>query len=374
MNRLMMGVRGWSNAELTGMRSRDTYALAGAFAVLAFSAAAWWVVLRRVKSWRGSLMLAIGEREIAENALREANDGLEIRVQQRTEELVSAGKRLRAMSEAALDGIIMVDERGCVSFWNPAAAEMFGWSEAEILGRDMHEMLAPTEYHDTQRIAFDRFRVSGEGAALGRLVELKGLKKDGSEFPIELSLAPIRDGHTWQAVGTVRDITERKQAERALQERVEELNCLYAIADLVEGEEVLEKILQGSADVMPEAWSHPEIACAGITLAGQRYQTANFRETGWRQCADVIVYGRPAGKVELFYLQEPAIRDEGPFVREERNLINAIAERLGKVYERRQAENALQESEAKHRLLFDSANDVIFIHDAPKHGCWRPTR
>jgi len=135
-----------------------------------------------------------------------------------------------------------------------------------------------------------------------------------------------------------------RQSGEALRERVKELNCLYAIADLIEKEDSLEKILQGSADVMPNGWFYPEIACVRIILEGRQYQTANFRETHWRQYADLKVHGRPAGMIELCYLEERPIRDEGPFLKEERNLIGAIAERLGRVAERKQAEQALREA------------------------------
>jgi two-component system sensor histidine kinase/response regulator len=351
MNRLMMEVSGWSNAELHAKRSQAIYSLVGAMLVLAVSIGLWSVVLWRIQTWRKNIC----EREAAESALREANSSLEIRVQQRTEELESAGNRLRAMSGAALDAIIMLDAKGCVSFWNPAATGMFGWSEEEILGRNMHDVLAPPEYHETQRAAFARFKMTGEGAALGRLVELKGLRKDGSEFPMELSLAPMKSGDEWHAVGTVRDITERKLAEVALRERVKELACLYVIANLIEKDDSLEKILQGSADAMRNALFYPEITCVRCVLDERQYQTDNFRETDWRLSAGLKVHGKPAGIVELFYLEERPIRDEGPFLRDERDLLNAIAERLGRVVERKQTEEALQlaheRTEATNREL-----------------------
>jgi PAS domain S-box-containing protein len=135
---------------------------------------------------------------------------------------------------------------------------------------------------------------------------------------------------------------ERRQVAEALRERVKELTCLYVIADLIEKEDSLEKTLQGSADVMPNAWFYPEVACARIIFEGRQYQTGNFRETDWRQSADLKLNGQPVGMVELCYLEKRPIRDEGPFLKEERNLINAIAERLGMVAERRQAEEKIK--------------------------------
>jgi PAS domain S-box-containing protein len=149
----------------------------------------------------------------------------------------------------------------------------------------------------------------------------------------------------------------------ALRERVKELNCLYAIADLIEKEDNLEKILQDSADVMPKGWFHTEIACARITFKGRQYQTGNFHATDWRQSSALKVEGQPVGMIELCYLEEQSIRDEGPFSREERNLINAIAERLGRVVERKQAVEALNRSETKFHTLYDSTRDAVMLLD-----------
>ena len=150
---------------------------------------------------------------------------------------------------------------------------------------------------------------------------------------------------------------------QALQERAKELNCLYAIAGLIEKEDSLEKILQGSADIMPKGWFHPEIACARITFKGRQYQTGNFRATDWRQSAALRVDGQPVGMIELCYLKERPSRDEGPFLREERNLINAIAERLGRVAERKQAEEALQFRNVLLSTQQEASIDGILVVD-----------
>ena len=155
------------------------------------------------------------------------------------------------------------------------------------------------------------------------------------------------------------------QAERQkLGERVKELRCLYGLSELIEKPRIsLDGILQGAADLLPSGWQYPDIAHARIVLDGHEYLSQRFEEGRWRQTADIVVHGRKIGVVEIFYLKDMPELDEGPFLNEERNLINAIAERLGRILQHNQAEEAIKESEAKFRTLFDSANDSIFLMD-----------
>ncbi len=139
-------------------------------------------------------------------------------------------------------------------------------------------------------------------------------------------------------------IVERKRAEGALRKRIKELNCLYDISKLRETRGVsLEQIFRGTVELLPPAWEYPDIACARIVLEEQEFKTENFRETPWRQTCDIKAHGRPIGSVEVCYLEERPESDEGPFLKEERSLIGAVAERLGRIVERQRAEEALRE-------------------------------
>jgi PAS domain S-box-containing protein len=155
----------------------------------------------------------------------------------------------------------------------------------------------------------------------------------------------------------------RKQAEEALRERTKELACLYGVADLIENEDSLEKILQGTVDLIPRGWFHNDIACARVVLDEREFKTADFRQTAWRQASNIILRGKPVGVVELCYLEERPIRDEGPFLREERNLVNAISQRLGRVAERSQAESVLRASDQRHRALLETVMSGFWLTD-----------
>ena len=135
------------------------------------------------------------------------------------------------------------------------------------------------------------------------------------------------------------------QVERALRERIKELNCLYAITRLAEsGPESLEEFLQRVANVLPPSWQYPEITCARITFQGQVYKTKGFKVSKWRQAARIMFFGEPAGEAEVFYTEQRPALYEGPFLREERALVDAVAENIGAVAMRLHAEQQLQET------------------------------
>ncbi len=136
----------------------------------------------------------------------------------------------------------------------------------------------------------------------------------------------------------------RVDVERALRERVKELDCLYGISQLIEAHEsALDRILQGLAELLPPSWQYPEVAAARISFEEESYASPGFRETPWVQGSTIRVAGEPRGRIEVCYLEAMPALDEGPFLREERLLIDAVAERIGRAIERIQAQKQLNE-------------------------------
>jgi diguanylate cyclase (GGDEF)-like protein/PAS domain S-box-containing protein len=126
--------------------------------------------------------------------------------------------KIRAMSEASQDGLIMLDDQGRVAFWNRSAEGIFGYSREEALGRRLHELVTIGEDKAKAELAFAHFAKTGQGPAVGVITEFVTRRKDGTTFPAELSLGAFQLQGRWWAVGTVRDITERKRAEALLLE------------------------------------------------------------------------------------------------------------------------------------------------------------
>ncbi len=130
----------------------------------------------------------------------------------------------------------------------------------------------------------------------------------------------------------------QSEIELALRERVKELNCLYQISRIVDKcGNSLESLFSGVVSILPGSWLHPRAACARIVFDGEEHTTANFEESSWVIAADILIHGARAGLVEVRYLENRPVLDEGPFLQEERSLINAVAQRLGRDVERIQA-------------------------------------
>jgi PAS domain S-box-containing protein len=124
--------------------------------------------------------------------------------------------RLRGITDSAQDAIIMMDPEGAISFWNPAAESILGYEAEEAIGKQLHALLTPERYLAAHGAAYPEFLRSGRGSAIGKTVELAALHKDGREIAIDVSLSAVSLSGEWHAVGILRDITHRKQAEQAL--------------------------------------------------------------------------------------------------------------------------------------------------------------
>lgn len=191
----------------------------------------------------------------------------------------------------------------------------------------------------------------------------KGLYAEGEALREELArlrtLAAEREGVA-------------QELRKHLEERSKELDCLLGISRLVERNEVsVEELLLGVVDLLPPAWQYPEITCARIILEGREFRTADYQETIWKQSRDITLGRIRRGAVEVVYLEERPERDEGPFLKREGGLLGAVAERLGRIIERKRAEEALrrahQDLEVKVRVRtaeMEQANEQLRVEIA----------
>ena len=154
----------------------------------------------------------ITEQKAAETALRESEE------------------KIRMITASANDAIMMMDHKGNISYWNKAAEQMFGYTEEEVIGKDLHALLVPERFHADFSKGFEGFKETGQGAALRKTLELAAVGKDGKEFPVGLSLSAVELKGRWNAIGLIRDITERKAAEEELKKRAGELEAFNKLA------------------------------------------------------------------------------------------------------------------------------------------------
>src|SRR4030042_6114611 len=135
------------------------------------------------------------------------------------------------------------------------------------------------------------------------------------------------------------------KVEIALRERIKELNCLYGISQLAERNLYsLDDLLKELVNFLPYSWQYPEMACARILFKGETYTSDRFKVTNWRQSSRIYMYHEAAGAWGLFYLEECPPADEGPFLKEERALLDAVAEQIGTIATRISADLELQET------------------------------
>ena len=141
-----------------------------------------------------------------------------------------------------------------------------------------------------------------------------------------------------------------RQAQWALRERVKELTCLYELGHIAQLRGIpLKEILQRIVHLLPAAWQFPEIARARITLDGEHYNTADFRQGYHRQTAELLIQGSVRGSIEVVYSEDRLEFAEGPFLPEERSLLDTIAREVALIVERRQSEEGQLKLQAQLR-------------------------
>lgn len=124
--------------------------------------------------------------------------------------------RTRSITDSANDAILMIDHHGNVTYWNPAAEKIFGYKKEEILGKNLHNNIAPEKYRESYEAAFPEFLKTGKGDAVGKTIDLEAVRKDGTVISVQLSLSSFNIDGNWNAIGIMRDTTEKKRIEEAL--------------------------------------------------------------------------------------------------------------------------------------------------------------
>ncbi len=217
--------------------------------------------------------------------------------------------------------------RDVVTGQTDSGSPLFTENGAFLTG-DLEAARNATSDADFRSLAIFPLQVDSE---IVGLLQLKSRQKD--------YFSPGEVGFYEGVAQTLGVALAHRSAQVGLRERIKELTCLYGIARLAARPDAkLAEVLRGIAELLPPAWLYPQAASGRIVVDQSAYVSSGFREGRQKQAADIVVAGERRGAVEVSYAEEKPDLDEGPFLREERSLIDAVAKEVAKIMERRQAE------------------------------------
>jgi len=265
--------------------------------------------------------------------------------------------RLLSLLESIPYGVYIIDQDCNIQYVNPVIKKEFG----TINGRKCYEYL----HGRSEMCPFCKNDIvfKGQSTQWGRYSHKNDRYYDLFDMPFKNPDGSI------SKIQIFNDISDLKKAQETLKEKAadaeiqaRELNCLFEISKLFDTFGVsLKEIHQGIVDIILRSWQYPEITCVRLTLADKEVISKNYRKTPWKLSSKVLLYGKPHGELIIGYLKEKPLINGSPFLAEEKELINAITKRLGKVLERNLVEEKLLKSEQRFRNLTENSPTSISI-------------
>ncbi|TRW92912.1 PAS domain S-box protein [Candidatus Methylobacter oryzae] len=291
----------------------------------------------------------ITARNLAERALLESQSKLR-----------EQKEFLASILESSLDAFMLMTSDGVITMWSSQAEKMFGWTRDEAVGRFMHDTIAPHRFHDAHARSMRRFLSDAEKTGFNTRIEVLGLHRDGREFPIELSISLIKTENGCEISSFIRDISERKRMEQQLTERE---SLFHAIFD---------QATDGIELIDPEELRFVEANPATCRMLGYSYEEylqLHLEDTQVDLLGEALI--TTVRQVEAsggatFENRHRCKNGDILNVEVTSRILDLPGKRLlvgvwRDITERKRAEEVLRENEAKYRLLFETANDGIFL-------------
>ncbi len=262
------------------------------------------------------------------------------------EELLVANSYLENLIDNANAPIIIWDPQFRISRFNHAFELLTGLSEVEAIGQPL-EILFPPKFAAN---SMAQIRKTQNGEKL-ETDEIEIQHCNGSVRVVLWNSATVFEPDGQTPIATLaqgQDITDRIRFEHQLEDRLKELQTLYNLTRLTNREDaVIESLAQEMVVFIPKGWQYSEIACCRIVIDGFGFCSDNFQDTPWKQSAPISVSGETIGLIEVAYLRNMPNEAEGPFLHEERLLINSIAEHLQQSILRIRNQIGLQENKLR---------------------------
>jgi len=275
----------------------------------------------------------------------------ENKLQKKMNALQESEAKFRAYMEKSPLGIFVANMEGHYVEVNRAACQMSGYTEEELLNLTIPDFLAP-EFLEQGMKAFEKLQAEGYAED-----DIMARKKDGEIFWINLTAVKVDSN---RVIAFCQDITARKEKE----ERTKELNFLQNFSRLLRKEKNnLEKILEGTVKLLPSSLQYPEDAGACITFKGREFKTQDYESTPWKISSHLELYGEQTGTLEVCY-HKPPLNDQDLFIKEEKLVLETVAEHLSRVTEQIQAKEDLRRSKNQLSITLRSIGDGVIVTDA----------
>lgn len=283
--------------------------------------------------------------------------------EQAAQRILDSEDRTRRIIATARDAYVAMNVDGVIVGWNQAAEETFGWPADEAIGTRLERLIIPERYRDAHRKGLLRFLFTGQSAVMDRSLELFGLRRDGTEFPIELSIWAVEE-NDWTFNAFVRDISARKEAERAIRENEERFRLMQEHAPI--GVALVD--LDGSWLQVNPALCELVGYTADQLLRGGKFQDITHPEDLEPDLA--LVRSLLAGEIRSYHLEKRYVRSDGDLVwinlsvalvRHENGDPKYFISQILDITERKQTEDALKQ--ANHELNARAA-DLERAHEA----------
>ncbi len=218
--------------------------------------------------------------------------------------LIESEKRTRLIIDSSLNAIVLMDSYGLITDWNRRAEKLFGWQSHEAIGQPLEKIIIPPRFRKAHRQGLQNFLRSGVGAMLNRQIEQIALRRDGSEFPIELSVSPLKLGNSYIFSGFIHDITARKAAEQQI--RQAQVNLAIAQSEIKIAHQIQASLLPAE----PIKSEHFEVTgyCLPANQVGGDYFDYFFRGESHLDMVIADVSGHSIGPALFMVEARSAIR------------------------------------------------------------------